>query len=102
MDLLSFAKNMVKTMAKKLSKNLNNKRSQKLIDHSKLSVVDLFKHALKRPIQTTAEATVDLIGKEIEDKLQKLEEFHLKIIQKYLQIKNKILNLVEKYQKEDI
>ena len=98
MDLLSFAKNMVKTMAKKLSKHLNNKRSQKLIDHSKLSVVDLFKHALKRPIQTT----VDLIGKEIEDKLQKLQEFHLKIIQKYLQIKNKILNLVEKYQKEDI
>ena len=58
---LSFAKNM--------GKNLSNKYSKKLIDTAKKSTTDAIKTASNRVIQKTAEATGDLIGNEIADKI---------------------------------
>ena len=51
------------------AKNLNNKYSQKLIDSAKKFATDAFKIASKRAIQKTAEATRDLIGNKIADKI---------------------------------
>ena len=61
---LPFARNMVKT----ISKNLNTKYSQKILDHAKQSTTDALKTALKRAIQKTAEVTDDLIGNKIAGK----------------------------------
>ena len=58
---LSFAKNM--------GKNLSNKYCQELLDSAKKSTTDPIKIASKRAIQKTAEATGDLIGNKIADKI---------------------------------
>ena len=58
---LSFAKNM--------GKSLSNKYRQKLLDSAKKSTTDAIKTASKRVIQKTAEATGDLIGNKIADKI---------------------------------
>ena len=51
------------------ARNLNNKYGQKLADSAKKSAPDVFKIASKRAIQETAEATGDLIGNKIADKI---------------------------------
>ena len=58
---LSFAKNM--------GKSLSNKYGQKLLDGAKKSTTDAIKTASKRAIQKTAEASGDLIGNKIADKI---------------------------------
>ena len=58
---LSFAKNM--------GKKLSNKYRQKLLDSAKKCTTDAIKTASKRAVQKTAEATGDLIGNEIADKI---------------------------------
>ena len=58
---LSFAKNM--------GKSLSNKYGKKLLDSAKKSTTDAIKTASKRAIQKTAEATGDLIGNKIADKI---------------------------------
>ena len=58
---LSFAKNM--------GKGLSNKYGQKPFDSAKTSTKDAINTASKRAIQKTAEATGDLIGKKIADKI---------------------------------
>ena len=58
---LSFAKN--------IGKNISNKYSQKLIDSDKKSATDAIKTASNGAIQKTAEATGDLIGNKIADKV---------------------------------
>ena len=58
---LSFAKN--------IGKNISSKYSQKLIDSDKKSATDAIKTASNRAIQKTAEATGDLIGNKIADKV---------------------------------
>ena len=58
---LSFAKNM--------GKSLSNKYGQKLLDGATKSTIDAIKIASKRAIQKTAEATGDLIGNKIADKI---------------------------------
>ena len=58
---LSFAKNM--------GKSLSNKYGQKLLDSAKKSTTDAIKTSSKRSIQKTAEATGDLIGNKIADKI---------------------------------
>ena len=60
-ELLSFAKNM--------RKSLSNKYGQKLYDSAKKSTTDAIKTASKREIQKTADATGDLIGNKIPDKI---------------------------------
>ena len=58
---LSFAKN--------IGKGVSNKFGQKLLDSAKRSTTDALKAASKRSIQKTAEATSDLTGNKIADKI---------------------------------
>ena len=66
----SFAKNMGKNINKNISNNLSGKCSQKIIDYAKQSSTDPLKIASKRAIQKIAEATGDLIGNKIADKIK--------------------------------
>ena len=61
---LSFAKNM--------GKSLSNKYGQKLLGSAKKSTADAIKTASKRAIQEVAEATGDLIGNKIADKITRV------------------------------
>ena len=63
---LSFAKNM--------GKSLSNKYGQKLLDSAKKSTADAIKTVPKRAIQKTAEATGDLIGNKIADKITSISK----------------------------
>ena len=58
---LSFAKNM--------TKNVSNKHGQKLLNSAEKSATDVIQTASKRAIQKTVEATGDLIGNKIADKI---------------------------------
>ena len=51
------------------ARNLNKKYVQKLADSAEKSATDAFKIASKRAIQNTAEATGDLVGNKIADKI---------------------------------
>ena len=51
------------------AKNMGNKYSQTLLDSAKKSTTDAIKTASKRAIQKTAEATSDLIGNKMADKI---------------------------------
>ena len=66
--LLSIAKNMG-MHATKVAKNLSGKYGQKLLDSVKKSTTDAIKIASKRAILKAAEATGDLIGNKIDDKI---------------------------------
>ena len=72
---MSFAKNERKSIDKNISKNC--KKSQKHIDHTKQSTTVAFKTASKRIIQKTREATGDLIGIKIADKIIKASRIRL-------------------------
>ena len=65
---------MRKNIGKNISKNLSSKYSQKLIDHVKQSTTDTLNAASKRVIQKTAEATRDLIGNKIADRIKKISK----------------------------
>ena len=65
---LSFARN-IGTHPTKVAKNMTNKYGQKLADTAKKSGTDAIKTASKRAIQKTAEATRDLVGNKIADKI---------------------------------
>ena len=52
-----------------MGKTLSNKYGQKFLDSAKKSTTDIIKTASKRAIQITAEATGDLIGNKIADKI---------------------------------
>ena len=52
-----------------MRKSLSNIYGQKLLDSARKSTTDAIKTALKRVIQKTAEATCDLIGNKIADKI---------------------------------
>ena len=57
-----------------MSKSLSNKYGQKLLDSAKKSTTDAIKTASKRAIQKTAEATADLIGNKIADKITRVSK----------------------------
>ena len=75
---LSFAKN--------IDKNLSSKYCQKLLDSAKKSTTDAIKTASKRGIQEIAEATGDLIGNKIADKITSVSKklTHHKIMKKMM------------------
>ena len=52
-----------------MGKSLSNKYGQKLLDGAKKSTTDTIKTVSKRAIEKTAEATGDLIGNKIADKI---------------------------------
>ena len=60
---------MGKNIGKDISKSLNSKYRQKLLYHAYQSATDAFKTSSKRVIQKKAEATGDLIGNKIADKI---------------------------------
>ena len=60
------------SFAKTMGKNLNCKCSQKVLYSAKKSTTDVIKTASKRAIQKTAEATGDLIGNKLADKIKKI------------------------------
>ena len=70
---LSFAKNMG-TRATRVAKNLNNKYGQKLLATVKKSATDELKIAGKIAIQKTAEASGDLVGNFIADKITSISK----------------------------
>ena len=57
------------SFAKYMGKSLSNKYGQKPLDGAKKSTTDAIKTASKRAIQKAAEATGDLIGNKIADKI---------------------------------
>ena len=63
---LSFAKN--------IGKNLSNNYGQKLVNTSKKFATDALKIASKRVIQKTAEATTDLVGNKIANKITSISK----------------------------
>ena len=67
---LSFARNLG-THATKVAKNSNNKYGQKIAEKS---ATDALKIAGKRQIQKTAEASGDLVGNFIADKILKKQQ----------------------------
>ena len=84
-DFLSFARN-IGTHAAKVSKNMSNRYSQKLVESAKKSTTDAIKTASKRAIQKTVEATGDIIGNKIADKITSASKktHKMKLIMKYL------------------
>ena len=61
-------------MGKTISKDLNSKYIQKLLDHAKQSDTNTIKTASKRAIQESAEATGDLIRNKIADKITRISK----------------------------
>ena len=69
------------------SKNLNSKCCQKPLDHAKQSTTDALKTTSKRANQETAEATGDLVGNKIANRITKVSKKNYgKIIQRQLQM----------------
>ena len=66
---LSFVKNMVKKISKNISKNLSDKRNRKPLGHTKQFATYAIKIVSKRAIKKTAEATGDIIGNKIADRI---------------------------------
>ena len=60
--------------AKSMGKNLSNKYSQKLLDTAKKSISDVINTASKIAILKRAEATGDLIGNKIADKITRVSK----------------------------
>ena len=63
---------MSKNIGKNISKNLSGKYSQKLLDRAKKSATDALKTSSKIVIQKIAEATSDVIGNKIADRITKV------------------------------
>ena len=55
---------------------MQNKYGKKLLHNARNSATDAVKTALKRSIQKIAEATDDLIGNKIADKIQVFQNLH--------------------------
>ena len=62
---------MSKNIAENISKNSSSEYTQKPLDHRKQSAIDWLQNASKRTILKAAEATCDLIGSKIADKITK-------------------------------
>ena len=77
---MSIARIVARNVAKNISKILSGKYSQKLLDHAKQPSTDTLKTAWQRAIQKMAEATCDLIGNKIADKLQEDQKLHHRIM----------------------
>ena len=71
---LPLAKNMNKNIGKYKSKILCGKYSQKLPEHAKQSPTDAFKTASNRALQKNTEATGDLIGNKIANRIRKVSK----------------------------
>ena len=66
------------SFAKNMCKSLSNKYGQKLLDNAKKPTTDAIKTTSKRAIQKSAEATGDLIGNKIADKITSVSKKAIK------------------------
>ena len=74
------------SFAKNRGKNVSSKYDQKVLDSAKKSTADAIKIVSKKAIQKTAEATGDLIGNEIADKITDISKnFLMELHSKKLQ-----------------
>ena len=74
------------SFAKNRGKNVSSKYDQKVLDRAKKSTADAIKIVSKKAIQKTAEATGDLIGNEIADKITDISKnFLMELHSKKLQ-----------------
>ena len=71
-------KDMDLSFAKNIGKNSSNKYSQKIIDTTKKSATNAIKTLSQQAIQKTAEATGDLIGNKIADKITSISKQSIK------------------------
>ena len=69
-----FAKNMGENIGKNISKMFSGKYNQILLDNAKQSPADALETTSKRIIQKTAEATGDLIGNKITNKIARVSK----------------------------
>ena len=65
------------------TRSMSNKYGKKLVDTAKKSATDVIKTASKRAIQKTAEATGDLVGNKIADKLTSVSKKSTKKVAYY-------------------
>ena len=70
MDFCLLLKIWVKILVN-INKNFSGKYSQKLLDHAKITETDLVRTFSKKVIQKKAEATGDLIGNKIANRISK-------------------------------
>ena len=91
---------MVENIGKNILKNLSCKYRQKLLDHVEGSATEALKTVSRRPIQKTAEATVELNSNKIADKFSKVSKVLLQNNSKI--VTNILLDLIEKYLKKDM
>ena len=68
-------------LQKNMGKNLSSKYGQKLLDSAKKFTTRVIKTASKSAIKKTAEATGDLIGKKIADKMTSVSKKSTKELQ---------------------
>ena len=99
---MSSDKNTYKDIGNDISINLSSKYSQKLLGLAEESSTDALKTVSKRATQNTAEVTGHLIRNNITGKITKVSRISLKNSQRQLQLKQKILNTINKYLKKDI
>ena len=71
--------------------------AKKPLDYAKQPATDALKTSSKSVIQKTAEATDDLVGIEIANRITKSQKVHYRLIQEQLQ-----MSMLKKYQKKDI
>ena len=89
-------------MGKNIRINLSDKYSQKLLDHTEQSgetkvVTDTSKTASKRAIQKTAEATGNLIGYKVADKIARAgSQSAPRLLQKQMNLMKLLMNF-DKY-----
>ena len=72
---LSFPRNMDKIVGRNINESFISKYNQKLLDHITQSAIDVLKTSSKKAIQKTADATDDLIGNKIADKITRVKNF---------------------------
>ena len=65
---------MGKNIGKNISKMFSGKYNQILLDHAKQSPADALETTSKRIIKKTAEATCDLIGNKITNKIARVSK----------------------------
>ena len=72
---MSFAKNISKNIGRNISKSLSGKHSHKPLDHGKQSATHALKTISKKVIHKIAEATGNLIGKKVSNKITRISRF---------------------------
>ena len=93
---------MNKNISKTIYKHINPKYSQKRLPHTKQSAEYALKSTSKRAICKAADATDNLIGNKISNKIRKISSTSPENSSRTVTNKQKILDLREKYQKEYI